>query len=210
MLGQTEIAKLLKQCNGDALAMEEVLCAYVVWKYVKGRSNEHVLEKLRQLRMYLSVTGQRDILRAGQRAFRIVMTECALGEQSRLGVLPATTPIGKRAWNDLRRSMSGTQIQVITDSRYGGPAPVQAFLNAEQRRQPRVAEDLVRPGWLERYFLSRPQLGNENLPPGYPEGNDRSDGGTLPMYLSRISEQLASISHSLESHHSLSISVPLL
>ncbi|KZP23286.1 hypothetical protein FIBSPDRAFT_858545 [Athelia psychrophila] len=56
MLGQTEIAKLLKQCNGDALAMEEVLCAYVVWKYVKGRSNEHVLEKLRQLRMYLSVT----------------------------------------------------------------------------------------------------------------------------------------------------------
>lgn len=124
-------------------------------------------------------------------------------------MLPATTPIGKQVWNDLRRNMSRTQIQVITDSRYGGPAPVQAFLNAEQRIQPRVAEHMVRPGWLERYFLSRPQFGNENPPPGYADGNDRSDGGALPLYLSRISEQLASISHNLESYHSLSISVPL-
>ncbi|KZP27800.1 hypothetical protein FIBSPDRAFT_780668, partial [Athelia psychrophila] len=103
MLGQTEVAELLKQCNGDSLAMEEVLSAYVVWKYVKGRSNEHVLEKIRQLRRVLVVTGQTETLRAGERAFRIVMTECALGGQNRIGVLPATTPIGKRVCNDLRR-----------------------------------------------------------------------------------------------------------
>ncbi|KAF7979969.1 hypothetical protein HWV62_40034 [Athelia sp. TMB] len=187
--------------------MEEVLCAYVTYKYLKGRSTAHILEKIRQLRVFLSITGQRGILTAGERAFRIVITECALGGE-RIGLLPATTPLGKAVWNEVRRHMSRAQMQVVTDSRYGGPAPAAAFLTAAQRRPPSVAEDLVRPGWLEHYFRSRPQLGNEGVPP-YPEGPERSDGGTLPLYLTRLSGQLASIANSLESHHSASITVQL-
>jgi len=210
MLGQTEIARLLKQCNGDALAMEEVMSAYVVWKYVKGRSTEHVLSKLRYLRLYLSVTGQTDILTAGRQAFLIVTTECALGGQSRIGVLPATTPIGKEVWNRVRRNMSRTQIRVMTDGQYGGPAPVRAFLTAAQRRPSPLAVGSERPSWLERYFFSRPQFGNAGVP-AYSEGHERSDGGTLPPYLSRISGQLASLQiQDRETHHSIiSLSVEL-
>lgn len=56
MLGQNEIGKLLKRCNGDPTAIEEVLSAYVVWKYLKGRPPGHILGKLRYLRLYLQVT----------------------------------------------------------------------------------------------------------------------------------------------------------
>lgn len=56
MLGQSETARLLQQCNGDATAIEEVLSAYVVWKYLKGRTTTHVLAKLKMLSSFLRIT----------------------------------------------------------------------------------------------------------------------------------------------------------
>lgn len=56
MLDQNETGKLLKRCDGDPIAIEEVLSAYVVWKYLKGRPPGHILSKLRYLTIYLQVT----------------------------------------------------------------------------------------------------------------------------------------------------------
>lgn len=102
------------------------------------------------------------------------------------------TTIGKQVWNEVRRHMSSTQVRVMTDSQYGGPAPVQAFLTAEQRIPSEIVEGSERPRWAERYFWLRPQFGNAGVPP-YPDEPQRSDGGTLPLYLSHLSEQLASL-----------------
>ena|ERR1700734_798351 len=125
--------------------------------------------------------GQTHILEAGREAFLIIGTECALGGESRIGVLPAMTPIAKKVWNRIRRHTNGPQQRLITDRQYGGPAPVQAFLTPEQRRPANELDfQHRRPRWAERYFLLRPQFGNA----GVPEYPDRSDGGTLPLYTS--------------------------
>jgi len=189
MLGQYEIANYLKRCNGDRIAIEEVLCGYVVWKYVKGRNTEHILRKIRELRMWLAVTGESAILRASHRVFTMLIIECTMVHQSRLGVSPTTTPVGKEVWNCIRRNMSSAQRRVITDSQYGGPAPIQAILTPGQRNaSPSIVEGSERPPWVERYFMLRPQFGNEGVP-AYPEGSTRRDSEALPAYRRSISDR---------------------
>lgn len=56
MLGQTETARLLQQCEPGTTGMEEVLSSYVIWKYLKGRSTAHILGKLKTLTCFLRVT----------------------------------------------------------------------------------------------------------------------------------------------------------
>ncbi|KAJ7918423.1 hypothetical protein B0H13DRAFT_1607440 [Mycena leptocephala] len=144
MLGQAEIAKYLDQCNGSRLAIEEVLSAYIVWKYLKGATSERVLSKLRYLSIFLRVTGRRHILDVGADAFKVLTLEVALGG-GRIGLLPSTTVPGKGAWNVLRRAASSS---LVTDSVYGGPGPVQAFLSLSQSRPWRHNE--TRTPWAER------------------------------------------------------------
>ncbi|KAJ7468100.1 hypothetical protein FB451DRAFT_1352457 [Mycena latifolia] len=148
MLGQAETARYLDQCNGSAVAIEEVLSAYIVWKYFKGATSERVLLKLRYLAIYLRVTGRRHILDAGADQFKVLTMEVAFGG-GRIGLLPSVTVPGKAVWNELRRAAPS----LLTDSIYGGPGPVQAFLSRSQSRPFR--ENEARTPWLERYFVAR-------------------------------------------------------
>ncbi|KAJ7109609.1 hypothetical protein C8R43DRAFT_1091734 [Mycena crocata] len=144
MLGQTDIAKYLDQCGGSRLAIEEVLSAYIVWKYLKGATSERVLMKLRYLTIYLRVTGRRHILEAGADAFKVLSIEVSLGG-GRVGLLPSMTVPGRAVWNDLRRaaSTSSRAATFVTDSVYGGPGPVHTFLSLSQN-------DEARTPWAER------------------------------------------------------------
>ncbi|KAJ7487240.1 hypothetical protein B0H11DRAFT_1721373 [Mycena galericulata] len=146
MLGQADIAKYFDQCNGSMLAVEEVLSAYIVWKYLKGATSERVLLKLRYLAIYLKVTGRRHILDEGADAFKALTMEVAFGG-GRIGLLPATTIPGKVVWNEIRRATSRST-SLVTDAIYGGPGPVQAFLSLPQSQPFRPNES--RTPWLER------------------------------------------------------------
>lgn len=119
--------------------------------------------------------------------------ECALGRDSRIGVSPPTTVIGKEAWNRIRRQMSSAQARLMTDSQYGGPAPVRAFMTAAQRTPVVSIAGSERPAWAERYFHIRPQFSSEAGLPGYRDVC-RHDRGTLPPYASQTSRELESIS----------------
>jgi len=178
MLGQGEIAKYLDQCQGYRTAIEEVLSGYIVWKYLKGATSERVLVKLRYLSIYLRVTGRRHILEVGADVFKILTLEVTLGG-GRIGLLPAKTVPGKTVWNQIRRAASSS---LITDSVYGGPGPVQAFLSLTQSQPLWYNEG--RTPWSERYFAARVQLGE--VPS---EVLEYSSAGqiitTLPPYASR-------------------------
>ncbi|KZP09517.1 hypothetical protein FIBSPDRAFT_938460 [Athelia psychrophila] len=215
MLGQNEIGKLLKRCNGDPIAIEEVLSAYVVWKYLKGRPPGHILSKLRYLTIYLQVTGQHDVLRAGSRAFTLIKTECGLGEESRIGMVPATTPVGKEVWNRIRRQMSAAQVKLVTEGLYrttptSGPVHTQAhaFIPANHQRTTGTgagvregeATAAARPQWVAQHFDARTQFGNERaLPPTYGQaapvrervGGEGGEVMLLPMYEPRASTALS-------------------
>ncbi|KAJ7223682.1 hypothetical protein B0H12DRAFT_1213102 [Mycena haematopus] len=127
MLGQAEIAKYFDQCEGSRTAIEEVLSGYIVWKYLKGATSGRVLGKLRYLTIFLQVTGRRHILEVGADVFKVLTLEVALGG-GRIGLLPAQTVPGKAVWNAIRRAAPS----IVTDSVYGGPGPVQAFLSLSQ------------------------------------------------------------------------------
>ncbi|KAJ7109611.1 hypothetical protein C8R43DRAFT_179675 [Mycena crocata] len=149
MLGQAETAKYLDQCGGSLMAIEEVLSAYIVWKYLKGATSERVLTKLRYLTIYLRVTGRHNILEIGADAFKVLTLEVSLGG-GRIGLLPSMTVPGKAAWNELRRAASSSPraATFVTDSVYGGPGPVHAFLSLSQSQPWRDLE--VRTPWAER------------------------------------------------------------
>ncbi|KAF7978258.1 hypothetical protein HWV62_1084 [Athelia sp. TMB] len=190
MLGQNEIGKLLKQCNSDPVAIEEVLSAYVVWKYLKGRPPGHILAKLRY------PSGQHDTLRASGRAFAVVTTECELGSDSRIGMAPATTQVGKEVWNRIRRHMSSSQLKLMTDGMHSGPAPIQAFMTTAQRTPAPLPAITERPQWAEVHFQARNQFGNEGSLPRYadvPCGRG-GEGVLLPAYEPRASGDFDSIS----------------
>ncbi|KZP23256.1 hypothetical protein FIBSPDRAFT_786085 [Athelia psychrophila] len=196
MLNQNETGKLLKRCDGDPTAIEEVLSAYVVWKYLKGRPPGHILSKLRYLTIYLQVLGQHDVLRAGSRAFTLIKSECGLGGESRIGMTPATTLVGKEVWNRLRQQMSTAQIELMTDGLYGGTAPIQAFIPAKHQRTVELGvlgvEPAKRPEWVKQHFNGRGQLGNEDALPTYGEAEPAGQRGggevmLLPAYEPRPS-----------------------
>jgi len=56
MLGSSEIAHYLDQCNLDPVAIDEVVSGYIVWKLIRGASTARVLAKLRTLIQYLRFT----------------------------------------------------------------------------------------------------------------------------------------------------------
>ncbi|KAF8162472.1 hypothetical protein K438DRAFT_1618385 [Mycena galopus ATCC 62051] len=145
MLGQAQIVKYIDQCQGSKTALEEVLSGYIVWKYLKGATSGRVLGKLRYLSIYLRVTGRRHILEEGADVFKILSLEVALGG-GRIGLLPATTVPGKAVWNVIRRAASSSLI--TTDSIYGGPGPVNAFLSPSQSEPLRHHE--TRTPWSEQ------------------------------------------------------------
>ncbi|KAF7351393.1 hypothetical protein MSAN_01571000 [Mycena sanguinolenta] len=175
MLGQADIAKYLDQCEGSKTAIEEVLSGYIVWKYLRGATSARVLGKLRYLTIYLRVTGRGHIIEEGADVFKILMLEVA-GGGGRIGLLPAQTVPGKAVWNAIRRAAS---LPLVTDSVYGGPGPVHAFLSFAQS-QP-LPHNETRTPWSEQYFQARVQLGE--VPgelPAYSSGNQM----TLPLYTS--------------------------
>ncbi|KAJ7108735.1 hypothetical protein C8R44DRAFT_743966 [Mycena epipterygia] len=191
MLGQADIAKYLDQCNGNRIAIEEVLSGYIVWKYLKGATSERVLVKLRYLAIYLRVTGRypsprgrSHILEAGADQIKVLSIEVALGG-GRIGLLPSMTMQGKAVWNEIRRAMSSSsRAALATDSVYGGPGPVQAFLSRSQSQPFRQNEP--RTPWAERYFVARQQLEEYMIledVPGYISAGERVT--TLPLYASR-------------------------
>ncbi|EIN05128.1 hypothetical protein PUNSTDRAFT_146032 [Punctularia strigosozonata HHB-11173 SS5] len=206
MLGQAETATYLEQCGDELVAIEEVLSAYVIWKFLKGHSCPHVLQKLHYLCIYLRVTGRTRVLSFGRDVFKVIALEVAAGG-GRLGVAPVTSPVGKEIWNRIRREVSKSARQqrlVSTDAEYGGPAP--AILLVTPRQLPLVVPPTFRhvfdpmmrrngigqtidPEGLEharattteRWFRSRPQFGNTDAP------DYTSDVGTLPRYHSQQS-----------------------
>ncbi|KAJ7734545.1 hypothetical protein DFH07DRAFT_844696 [Mycena maculata] len=181
MLGQAETAKYLDQCNGSRVAIEEVLSAYIVCKYLKGSTSERVLLKLRYLAIYLRVTRRSHILNAGADEFKALTMEVALGG-GRIGLLPTVSVPGRAAWNELRRTAATS---LVTDSVYGGPGPVQTFLSLSQSQPYRGNES--RTPWLDRYFAGRLRIGDMVLPgvvpPDYASDLERLT--TLPAYASR-------------------------
>ncbi|KAJ6582936.1 hypothetical protein DFH09DRAFT_1144963 [Mycena vulgaris] len=181
MLGQAEIARYLDQCDGSMLAIEEVLSAYIVWKYLKGATSERVLLKLRYLTIYLRVTGRRHILDAGADAFKAVTMEVALAGGGRIGLLPSMTVPGRAVWNELRRASRASAF--VTDSVYGGPGPVQAFSSHSQSQ--RFRENESRSPWLESYFVAMVARRSLSLveAPEYTTEQERLT--TLPPYASR-------------------------
>lgn len=119
----------------------------------------------------------------------MIAVECALGGESRIGILPCLTPIGKQLCNRIRRQAK-IEGRVSTHQQYGGPIPVQAFLTQEQRDTVSLIGNYdqdrhVRSAWAERHFNRRLEIFNGVLP-SYP---DRSDGGTLPRYVTSPSNQ---------------------
>ncbi|KAJ7645016.1 hypothetical protein B0H17DRAFT_1104405 [Mycena rosella] len=168
MLGQSEIARYLEQCDGVFVAIEEVLSAYIVWKYLKGATSERVLVKLRYLTIYLRVTGRSHIVAAGADAFKALTMEVSLGGGRRVGLLPAMTLPGKAAWNELRRAAHSRAVSLATDSVYGGPGPVRALYS------------------ILKVYLFLVRLGQILTPapaPGYV--SEREILTTLPEYASR-------------------------
>ncbi|KAK7044849.1 hypothetical protein R3P38DRAFT_2881241 [Favolaschia claudopus] len=183
MLGQAQIAKYLDQCEGSRTAIEEVLSGYIVWKYIKGATSERVLTKLRYLTIYLRVTGRRHILETAADIFTILSLEVSRGG-GRVGLLPTMSVPGKAVWNQIRRAAPSTAL-LATDSVYGGPGPVQAFLSITQSRPSRYNEDPMPTPYSERYFAARILL--RGVPPAamVREQHASAIATTLPPYLSR-------------------------
>ncbi|KAJ6557930.1 hypothetical protein B0H19DRAFT_1261507 [Mycena capillaripes] len=174
MLGQTETAKYLDQCSDSRLGIEEVLSAYIVW----GADSERVLVKLGYLSRYLRLTGRCHILEAGAAAFKVLTLEVAFGG-GRIGLLPAMTVPGRTVWNELRRAAASSSL--VTDSVYGGPGPVQAFLSRSQSKP--LPHNETRTPWAERYFVARVNHGE--IPRDPVGGPGRTILTTLPPYASR-------------------------
>ncbi|KAJ7060976.1 hypothetical protein C8F01DRAFT_1141439 [Mycena amicta] len=177
MLGQSETARYLDQCEGNLTAIEEVLSAYVVCKYLKGSTSERVLLKIRQLVIYLRVTGRRHILDLAADILKVLTLEVSLGG-GRVGLLPSRTVPGKAVWNQLRRETSSP---LVTDAVYGGPGPVHSFLSRSQSQPFRHYQ--TRTPWAERYFLARQEFGEVPILHEYTSAGHRVT--TLPVYASR-------------------------
>ncbi|KAJ3834079.1 hypothetical protein F5878DRAFT_375925 [Lentinula raphanica] len=82
MLSQSETAKLLDKCVEEEcpeLAMEEVLSAYVAWKFIHGKSCAFVMQKLRYLTMYLRVTERHWLLERMSEVLMVIGTEIQFG-----------------------------------------------------------------------------------------------------------------------------------
>jgi len=175
MLGQAQIARYLDKCEDSAIAIEEVLSAYIVWKYIKGATSLRVLHKLRHLCIYLRVTGRGHILETGRNAFRDLTHEVTIGG-GRVGGSPTGSEPGRQAWNQLRRGAASRHIILMTGD--GGSGPVSAFLTENQRvpfieRRTEWGESGVLPG--------RPQREPPEVPaPEYATALDRDTG--LPLY----------------------------
>ncbi|KAJ4466257.1 hypothetical protein J3R30DRAFT_3588902 [Lentinula aciculospora] len=138
MLSQSETAKLLDRCvdeESPELAMEEILSAYVAWKLIRGQSCSLVMQKLRYLTMYLRVTGRQWILETIREVLMVIATELSYGA-GLIGACPVSTPIGKQAWNDLRRKLSTTSYAFNTDLEYGGPVTIHRLRSVEEPRNP--------------------------------------------------------------------------
>ncbi|EIM87770.1 uncharacterized protein STEHIDRAFT_120069, partial [Stereum hirsutum FP-91666 SS1] len=130
MLNQSEVAKYFDQCHNNS-EIEEVLSAYIVWKFYRGHNPAQVLLKMHHPCCYLRVTGRSRILTIGYDAFKILTVEVALGG-GRIGVLPSFTKPGLAVWNTLRQAASHSSSRkrkIVTDEIYGGPGPVLAFLH---------------------------------------------------------------------------------
>jgi hypothetical protein len=184
MLGQKEISRFLSECDSNQ-AVEEVLSAYVTWKYMRGSSSMRILGKLRSLTIYLRANGQTRPLIIGKDAFTIIAIEVALGG-GRIGVLPAQTVPGKQSWNKIRRYAQPSH-NVTTDQQYGGPGPVSHLgLTPFQRTpSPHASERSL---WAQCYFYLRPQFGNLGVP-SYNSvqgiADERQSVTTLPRYQSQ-------------------------
>ena len=100
-----------------------------------------------------------------------------------------------------RTSLSAARPRIVTDSAFGGPAPVLRFLNPAQYDSPRLGPFLLagavahnhaeHEAEAERYFRRRPQFGTEGAP------DYTSERGTLPLYVS--AEERESVRTELES-----------
>lgn len=185
MLNQREIAKFLDQCEGDNIAIEEVLSGYVIWKYMRGSSSAMVLTKLRYLSIFLRVTGRGHIVESGRDAFTAIAMEVSLGG-GRIGDLPSITAPGKAVVNKIRRHISHSS-NFATEAIYGGPLPVSNLLT-ELQRSPSNPTEAGRTAWAERYFLRRVTVATgipTIIASDSPEGNSRhpaAEVSTLPLY----------------------------
>ncbi|KAJ7100041.1 hypothetical protein B0H15DRAFT_818479 [Mycena belliarum] len=181
MLGQVEIARYLDQCNGSPLAIEEVLSAYIFWKYIKGATSQRVLVKLRYLTLYLRVTGRGHILEAGADQFKALSAEVVHGG-SRIGALRSFTEPGKAVWNQLRRAAPS----LLTHSMYGGPGSMHELLSRPQSHLPAFGDTAEREPWLDRYFVARRQIlaSSDAISARVPSTTDWERVTTLPEYSS--------------------------
>ncbi|KAJ3795092.1 hypothetical protein GGU11DRAFT_252752 [Lentinula aff. detonsa] len=59
--------------------MEEILSAYVAWKFIRGQSCALVMQKLRYLTIYLRVTGRQWVLERIRQVLMVIATELSLG-----------------------------------------------------------------------------------------------------------------------------------
>ena len=126
----------------------------------------------------------------------MVTIECELGADSRIGMTPATTQVGKEVWNRIRRHMSSSQLKLMTDGMHSGPAPIQAFMTTAQRTPVPLPAITERPQWAEIHFQARNQFGNEGGLPRYadvPRGRG-GEGVLLPAYEQRASGDFDSTS----------------
>ncbi|KAF7307046.1 hypothetical protein MIND_00497700 [Mycena indigotica] len=177
MLGQSQVVKYLDQCNGDLVAIEEVLSAYIVWKYLKGSTSAQVLMKIKLLTIFLRVTGRRQLLETAADVFKVLTLEVSLGG-GRVGQLAGQTVQGKAIWNELRRRSPN----LVTDGVYGGPGPVHTFLSNAQSR-PFSTDTATRTPWAERYFVARQAFGR--VPVLHEDTSAGQRVTTLPAYVSR-------------------------
>ncbi|KAF7326058.1 hypothetical protein MKEN_00456700 [Mycena kentingensis (nom. inval.)] len=151
MLGQREIGKYLDEWSGNLTAIEEILSAYIVWKYLKGASSSRVLVKIKYLAMYLRFSGRAHILREAADIFKVLTIEVSIGG-GRIGLLPSRTTPGKEIWNRIRREAPARlRRRGLTGATYGGPVPVQEFLTQAQREPWQPNQE--RTPWAEQLFL---------------------------------------------------------
>ncbi|KAF7332585.1 hypothetical protein MKEN_00141200 [Mycena kentingensis (nom. inval.)] len=184
MLGQREIGKYLDEWSGNLTAIEEILSAYIVWKYLKGASSSRVLVKIKYLAMYLRFSGRAHILAEAADIFKVLTIEVSIGG-GRIGLLPSRTTPGKEIWNRIRREAPARlRRRGITGATYGGPVPVQSFLTQSQREPWQPNQE--RTPWAEQFFLARQRFGEAPVIHEHTTAGHRET--TLPFYETRTQD----------------------
>ncbi|KAJ3770201.1 hypothetical protein FB446DRAFT_692560 [Lentinula raphanica] len=138
MLSQSETAKLLERCVEEEcpeLAMEEVLSAYVAWKFIRGQNCALVMQKLRYLALYLRVTERRWLLERMSEVLIVIGTEISFGG-GLIGACPVSTSIGKQVWNEIRRKLNPNSYMFKTDPEFGGPITFHRLRSIDEPRNP--------------------------------------------------------------------------